>query len=329
MRQRRRRRPLPPLRSRRPPEARGPGPAPPPRLARPGPAARRPEQAAGAVGCDGGGRRRCGGGDDEAGPGRRAARGARDRRRRGGGLCPDRRRRRRRRGEKEGEEAAAAAPAPVAAPAPAAAPAAPAAPAAAASKAALARARKAVDAALSLPGNAFGPTELATALSRLMVRSPLPLLFFRVLLQAQAAAPSLRPFVVDVLGQTARRGGLWPATAESSGESGVRVRGGGGTSAAAGRRRRPGRDGCWRRSRPRRALLPRAAVPASQGPGRPRRSHRGRVRGGEPAGSADGLCEVEVVPRRRGRRDDGRAGRGRGRRREGAPGRRHARIGLL
>ena len=52
-----------------------------------------------------------------------------------------------------------------------------------------------------------------------MVRSPLPLLFFRVLLQAQAAAPSLRPFVVDVLGQTARRGGLWPATAESSGEA--------------------------------------------------------------------------------------------------------------
>ena len=91
---------------------------------------------------------------------------------------------------------------------------------AASSKAALARARKAVDAALALPGNAFGPSELAAALSRLMVRSPLPQLFFRVLLQAQAAAPSLRPFVVDVLGQTARRGGLWPAaTAESGPEA--------------------------------------------------------------------------------------------------------------
>lgn len=84
---------------------------------------------------------------------------------------------------------------------------------AAASKAALARARKAVDAALALPGNAFGPTELAAALSRLLLRSPLPQLFFRVLLQAQAAAPSLRPFVVDVLGQTARRRGLWPESA--------------------------------------------------------------------------------------------------------------------
>lgn len=84
-------------------------------------------------------------------------------------------------------------------------------------KAALVRARKAVDAALALPGNAFGPTELAAALSRLMLRSPLPQLFFRVLLQAQAAAPSLRPFVVDVLGQTARRGGLWPAGLETGG----------------------------------------------------------------------------------------------------------------
>ena len=92
---------------------------------------------------------------------------------------------------------------------------------AAASKAALVRARKAVDAALALPGNAFGPTELAAALSRLMLRSPLPQLFFRVLLQAQAAAPSLRPFVVDVLGQTARRGGLWPESGEGAAAAGA------------------------------------------------------------------------------------------------------------
>ena len=108
---------------------------------------------------------------------------------------------------------------------PAAAPAAASAAAAAAAtpnqKTALARARKAVDAALALPGNAFGPAELAAALSRLMLRSPLPQLFFRVLLQAQAAAPSLRPFVVDVLGQTARRGGLWPAGAERGGAAGA------------------------------------------------------------------------------------------------------------
>ena len=83
------------------------------------------------------------------------------------------------------------------------------------------RARKAVDAALALPGNAFGPTELAAALSRLMLRSPLPQLFFRVLLQAQAAAPSLRPFVVDVLGQTARRGGLWPESGEGAAAAGA------------------------------------------------------------------------------------------------------------
>ena len=78
-------------------------------------------------------------------------------------------------------------------------------------KAALARARAAVNAALALPG-AFTPADLAAALSRLLTRAPLPPLYMRLLIQALAAAPSLRGFVVDTLAALAART-LWSADA--------------------------------------------------------------------------------------------------------------------
>ena len=78
-------------------------------------------------------------------------------------------------------------------------------------KAALARARAAVNAALALPG-VFTPADLAAALSRLLTRAPLPPLYMRLLIQALAAAPSLRGFVVETLAALAART-LWSADA--------------------------------------------------------------------------------------------------------------------
>jgi len=78
-------------------------------------------------------------------------------------------------------------------------------------KGGLARQRAAVNAALALPG-AYGAPALAAALSRLLTRSPLPPLFMRLLIQALAAAPTLRPFVVETLGAVARRS-VWATDA--------------------------------------------------------------------------------------------------------------------
>ncbi|GAQ84109.1 HEAT repeat family protein [Klebsormidium nitens] len=51
----------------------------------------------------------------------------------------------------------------------------------------------------------FTPQVLATTLNQLVERSPIPLLFMRTVLQSVGASPSLRPFVVELLGRLVRR----------------------------------------------------------------------------------------------------------------------------